>query len=188
MRSWKGPADVNLTINVSYYSFNTSTFVGPTGKTYEEHGNDTTTTGETAAQGVVKFFRYRSQDDPRKTTCRVEVDAASDWRDRPELKVWKTGRSWSKSIWPNTPPGNWDKAVEEQETLAPTFVGVSFDCDPKAVSYSGQQDTWKGSPTSSQVVTWNISQRPSNTRPTQNHGGGGNRCNQMPDVWRPATA
>jgi hypothetical protein len=39
------------------------------------------------AQGEVKFYRYPDQDDPRKTKCRIEVEAQEEWRDCEELKV-----------------------------------------------------------------------------------------------------
>ncbi len=160
MRSWLGSATVNLTVDASTYTFESSSMDSPVAKLYSEQGYDTRTTGSTVAQGVVKFYRYPNQDDPRRTTCRIEVDAADGWRDRPDLNVWEVGRSWSKQVpRPESTNDVWDKPVHEKHTLAPTFMDVSFDCDPKASSYSGRKQTEESGSDASELVTWNLSHR-----------------------------
>jgi len=159
--SWAGPANVNLNINASYYKLDVEkrvlpAYVKDNRISTHEVGFEATTSGATVAQGEVKFYRNLKEDDPRKADCRIEVDAQEDWRDRPELAVWMVGHHWDK----------WDKSHQEndqrtREILAPIFVGIDFDCNPNATSYSGQQQI-KMNPdgTSTRDVTWNIHSGP----------------------------
>jgi hypothetical protein len=154
--SWSGPADVNLNIDAHTYNMDHETVVLPAYVKYNritnsEHGFEATTSGATVAQGVVKFYRNRKEDDPRKAECRIEVDADEDWRDRPELTVWMVGKGWEK--------GDNNHSENEQKTrqiLAPHFVGIDFDCDPEASSYSGEQREHAAGSPDTHVVTWNI--------------------------------
>jgi hypothetical protein len=150
---WTGAATVDLHTSATDYTLDSRTDPAPA---YEEKGYDAATSGATTAQGSVRFFRNTDEKDPRKARCHVEVDAQDDWRDRPELKVSRTGRNW-RFFRPPEPSASWDYAINDKVALAPTFVGFDFACDPDGTAYSGQQ-LMKMNPdgTTTQLVTWSI--------------------------------
>jgi hypothetical protein len=154
---WTGTATVDLHTSATDYTLDSRTDPAPA---YEEKGYDAATSGATTAQGSVRFFRNTDEKDPRKARCHVEVDAQDDWRDRPELKVSRTGRNW-RFFRPPEPSASWDYAINDKVALAPTFVGFDFACDPDGTAYSGQQ-LMKMNPdgTTTQLVTWSIHRGP----------------------------
>lgn len=143
-RAWIGPAQVNLTLNQHNYRFDSSFLPSPARPLpdqYEESGYDASASASTVAQGKIRFSRYKDQEDPKKTTCHIEVDGQEGWRPsskRSELQVQLTGHSWRKYR-PASSSGDYDRPVDQKITLGAWFHGIEFECDPKAKVISGKK-------------------------------------------------
>ncbi len=148
---WAGTARVNVSFIGGYYKLH----VHKDAPCYKEPGHsseegyETTTSGQGVGQGEVMFFRYTNSGS-RKATCHFEADVEKEVAKIPEV-----GHRWDS---------NADKPVNQAFSLLAGSVfadNSSFDCDPDAKSYSGEKRAQSPDGTSTEIITWNISHRPS---------------------------
>jgi|GEM_PF-4608748 len=151
---WRGTARANVTINASYYTLdvrkNAQCGVLAPPNT-EEHGYETTTSGDGVGQGSVRFSRYIDPD-TGNPTCHLTADVEQEVAKVPEV-----GRRWDSKTG--------EEAVKQQFSLhAGSVYDFSFDCDPLSTSYSGQKKRQMSPNVNNiEVVTWNISRGPGKT-------------------------
>lgn len=147
--AWLGTARTNVTVNKTYYTLDVhkNAQCGVTPPDTDEQGYETTTSGNGVGQGDVRFGRY-VEEGSSQATCTIEASAEKEVSQVPEV-----GRRWSS------------KGEESIKQWYSLFAGqgndISFQCDPAATSYSGQQKK-QTSPNANdiEVISWNIQRGP----------------------------